>query len=53
VVSLFDFISFTHFYRKQKQNVEVDALSKKGQLVAKGMVIMEEVKDGIHTISKT
>jgi len=34
--------------------VEVDMLSKKGQQVAKGLVIMElEVKDGIHTISKT
>jgi hypothetical protein len=37
----------------EKKNVEVDALSKKEQLVAKGMVIMERVKDGIHTISKT
>jgi len=37
----------------EKKNVEVDVLSKKEQLVAKGMVIMERVKDGIHAISKT
>ena len=51
VISLFEFISFAHVYREQ--NVEIEALSKKGQWVPKEMVIMEEVKDGIHTISKT